>query len=557
MELVFTPHPLIEAPTDEEILILGQSDPSVLEELHRAREGLIRASQEDPLRHGFDLDGWARIRSGVQEYNEVLALGGNRSGKTTGCAKLVMEAVTQNTDGHVVCFSQNADTSIKVQQAAIWDMMPKEFKKKTKSIDGYINYSMQNGFTGSSFVFPDTRTRVDFKTYTQFSNNSTILEGFEFGFKKGSIKAGNESNIGAWLDEYLGDAALVNTLRFRLATRDSKMVIGFTPIDGYTPFIADYLKGAETLETRPAALLRGKEVPTKQYSPSRDAAVIYLHSDENPFGGYERIAKDLAGRPEDEIKVRAYGLPVKSANALLPYFNTEVNVLNEKPNKYKMTFPDISDKSKFTCYQVVDPAGARNYTCIWAGVNKDGEIYIRKEWPDRNTYGEWAMFGDPKWKYGPAAKKIGLNVEGYCDLFKEIEDDLEIEVTERIGDSRFFARENENNDDLFTSFYDFGLSFLPSDGKMEEQGITALDDWFNYNPNVDIDQANRPRCYIHEDCGNLIDSLINYNAGGKPEEALKDFFDVIRYLRMSNGGEGPDFLSSNDMQTTNTRKGGY
>ena len=92
---------------------------------------------------------------------------------------------------------------------------------------------------------------------------------------------------------------------------------------------------------------------------------------------------------------------------------------------------------------------------------------------------------------------------------------------------------------------------------MEEQGITALDDWFNYNPNVDIDQANRPRCYIHRDCGNLIDSLINYNSSGKSDEPLKDFFDVIRYLRMSNGGEGPDFFSSNDMQTTNTRKGGY
>jgi hypothetical protein len=465
---------------------------------------------------------------------------------------MVMEAVTESEGGHIVCFSQNADTSIKVQQPAIWEMMPKEFKKKTKGIEGYINYSMQNGFTGSSFVFPDTRTRVDFKTYTQYSNNSTILEGFEFGFKnpKGL-------NIGTWLDEYLGDAALVNTLRFRLATRDSKMIIGFTPIDGYTPFIAEYLKGAETTQTRPAALLRNKEVPICQYSPSRDAGVVYLHSDENPFGGYDRIAKDLAGRPEDEIKVRAYGLPVKSVNSLLPNFNTEVNVLNEEPNKYGMTFPDISDKSKFTCYQVVDPAGARNYTVIWAGVNEDGEVFIRKEWPDRDTYGEWAMFGDPKWKYGPAAKKIGLNVEGYCELFNEIEEDLGIEVIERIGDSRFFARENENNDDLFTSFYDFGLSFIPSDGKMEERGITALDDWFNYNPNVEIDAINRPRCYIHSECGNLVDSLINYNAGGKPEEALKDFFDVIRYLRMSNGGEGPDFMSDASMQATKNNKGGY
>jgi len=552
MPITFTEHPIVQPPTDEEIVLLGEQDPQLLADLHEAHEGRIKAAVEDPMRYGFDLEGWGRIRNGLQENNEVLALGGNRSGKTTGCAKMLMEAVTESMDGHIVCFSQNADTSIKVQQAAIWEMMPKEFKRKTKSIDGYINYSMQNGFTASSFIFPDTRTRVDFKTYTQYSNNQTILEGFEFGFRQPE-----GLNIGAWLDEYLGDAALVNTLRFRLATRDSKMLIGFTPIDGYTPFISEYLKNAETLKTKPAALLKNKAVPIEQYSPNRDASVIYLHSDENPFGGYERIAKDLVGRPDSEILVRAYGVPVKSANALLPYFNTEVNVLTSEPNKYGMKFPDISDKSKFSCYQVVDPAGARNYTCIWAGVNDNGEVYIRKEWPDRDSFGEWAIFGDPKWRYGPASKKIGLNVEGYCELFKEIEDDLGIEVTERIGDSRFFAKENENNDDLFTSFYDFGLSFIPSNGAMEDQGITALDDWFNYNPNVDIDASNRPLCYIHKDCGNLIESLINYNKQGKADEPLKDFFDVIRYLRMSNGGEGPDFMSSASMQTTRTNKGGY
>jgi hypothetical protein len=552
MELKFTDHPLLPSPTDEEIVLLGETDPQLLKDLYTAHEGRIRASIEDPLRQGFDLDGWHRMREGLKEFNEVVTLGGNRSGKTTGCAKLLMEDVTEQMDGHVVCFSQNADTSIKIQQAAVWEMMPKEFKKKIKGIEGFINYSMQNGFTGSSFIFPDTRTRVDFKTYTQYSNNQTILEGFEFGFKNPT-----KINLGAWLDEYLGDAALVNTLRFRLATRNSKMVIGFTPIDGYTPFIAEYLKNAQTLETRPAKLLRNAPVPVVQYSPDRDAGIVYLHSDENPFGGYDRIAKDLKGRPEDEIKVRAYGLPVKSANSLLPYFNTEVNVLSEEPNKYDMIFPDISDKSKFTCYQVVDPAGARNYTMIWAGVNQRGEVFIRREWPDRDTYGEWALFGDPKWKYGPASKKIGLNVEGYCELFKEIEEELGIEVSERIGDSRFFARENENNDDLFTAFYDYGVSFIPSSGVMEEQGIAALDDWFSYNPNVGVDEANRPICYIHTDCGNLIDSLINYNSNGKADEALKDFFDVIRYLRMSNGGEGPDFFKEGSMQTTLTNKGGY
>ena len=549
----FTEHPFLEAPTAEEIVWLYDNNLPLLKQLHKAHEGRIEASVNDPIRYGFDLPGWERIREGLQSYNECLALGGNRSGKTTGFAKIVMEAVTESKDGHVVCFSQNEDTSIKVQQAAIWEMMPREMKKKTKSMDGYINFSMQNGFTGKSFIFPDTRTRVDFKTYTQFSNNQTILEGFEYGFPD---PVG--INIGAWLDEYLGDATLVNTLRFRLATRDAVMGVGFTPIDGYTPFISDYLKNVETLETRGAALIKGREVPVRQYSPSRDASVVYLHSDENPFGGYERIAKDLRGRPEEEILVRAYGVPVKSMTSLLPLFNTEVNVLSDqKENKYGMKFPDVSNKARYTIYQVVDPAGARNYVSIWAAVDDRDNVYICREWPDWDTYGEWADFGDPKWRYGPASKKIGLSVQGYCELFEEVEDELGVEVFERIGDSRFFAKENENNEDLFMSFEEHGFIFVPSDGRMEEVGLSALDEWFNYNPNEPIDSANRPRCYIHESCRNLIDSLINYNSKGKMDEPLKDFFDAIRYLRMANAGEGPVHVTARDLAVTRRAMGGY
>ena len=336
------------------------------------------------------------------------------------------------------------------------------------------------------------------------------------------------------------------------------MGIGFTPIDGYTPFISDYLKNVETLETRKAELLNNKELPVRQYSPSRDASVVYLHSDENPFGGYERIAKDLRGRPDEEILVRAYGVPVKSMTSLLPLFNTEVNVLKDNvPNKYGMQFPDISDKSRYTVYQVVDPAGAKNYVAIWAAVDAYDNVYICREWPDWDTYGEWAEFGDPKWRYGPASKKIGLNVPGYVELFEEIEDELGIQVFERIGDSRFFAKENENNEDLFMSFEEHDMMFVPSDGRIEEVGLSALDEWFSYNPNESIDSANRPRCYIHESCRNLIDSLINYNSKGKMDEPLKDFFDVIRYLRMANAGEGPVHVTARDLAVTRRATGGY
>ena len=552
MALEFTDHPIVRPPTDEEIILLGESDPSLLASLHEAHEGRIKAAEEDPLRYGFDLDGWSRMRESLEKYDEVLVLGGNRSGKTTGCAKMVMEAVTNSRDGHIVCFSQNEDTSIKVQQSAIWEMMPKEFKKKTKGIEGYINFSMQNGFTAKSFIFPDTRTRVDFKTYTQFSNNATILEGFEFGFKNPE-----SPNVGAWLDEYLGDSALVNTLRFRLATRNSKMVIGFTPIHGYTPFVADYLKGAETLKTKRAELLKNKPLPVIQHSPQRNAGVVYLHSDENPFGGYERIKKDLMNSPEDQILCRAYGYPVRSMTSLIPLFSTNVNVLGDEPNKYGMKFPDITNPNNYTIYQVVDPAGARNFVALWAAVSRDGRVYIKREWPDRDSYGEWATFGDPKWKYGPAARKIGYDVAGYAELFKEIEREEGIYPFERIGDSRYFARENENNEDLFHSFADKGMYFVPSSGKQERDGVIALDEWFDYNPDGTIDYANMPRCYIHQSCGNLIDSLINYNSEGKNDEALKDFFDLIRYLRMANDGSGPDFVSGDSLKVTKVGAGGY
>ncbi len=88
MELSFTPHPILNAPTDEEIVALGENDPQLLKALYDVHEGRIRASEEDPIRHGFDLAGWERMYERLSQYNECLVLGGTRSGKTTGCPQL-------------------------------------------------------------------------------------------------------------------------------------------------------------------------------------------------------------------------------------------------------------------------------------------------------------------------------------------------------------------------------------------------------------------------------------------------------------------------------------
>ena len=551
----FTSHPILKGPSPEEIKKLcfnadGSTKPEglrALMEMHRMHEEAVANADDDPLNFGVSLEGWVYADKMLEDYDTLMIFGGNRSSKTEYGARSVVKAALENPKSIIVCFAQDADASIRTQQSAVYRYLPPEFKVKTKGVLEYLNYTVKNGFTGQSFILPNG-SQVLFHTYSQFIANRSKFEGLELG-----SKTPEWHNIGLWPDEYLEDGDLIRTMRFRLATRDAKMMLTFTPIDGYTPFVAEFLKGAETRKTRKAPLLDGEEVPVTQYSPEKDAGIVYFHSEFNPFGGYDRIAKELKHSTRDEILTRAYGVPVKSMTSLFPLFSQNVHVLSDDK------FPDLSDKKKYTCYQVVDPAGARNYTSLWAGVTgvgSDTEIYIRREWPDRKTYGPWAEFGDPYWKFGPASKKLGYDVVGYCKLFSDIEKELGIEPFERIGDSRFFANENADNTDLFDQFSAHDFHYVPSMGSQEEQGLTAIDDWFYYNVNLPIDAANKPRVFIHEDCGNLIYAIINYSAQKKKDEALKDFIDCLRYLRTANYGQGPEHYSNGKLKCL-VSSGGY
>ena len=529
-----TDHPILKPIPLEEIkryvTVNGEIDVDRVMEIHQKiqeREEVLKQAEEDPMNHGFELEHWKYAEERLCNSLSIMCLGGNRSGKTEAGARFVVRAAVENPQSVIVCFAQDEDASVRIQQSAVFRNLPPEFKKKQKGQVEYVNYSVKNGFTGASLILPNG-SQILFHKYSQFIANRAKFEGLELGSKEPKWH-----NIGLWLDEYLEDGDLVETMRFRLATRNSKMMLTFTPIDGYTPFVASYIKDVETIRTRPAALLDGEEVPLIQYSHKKDCGIIYFHSDLNPFGGYERIAKELKHSTRDEILTRAYGIPVKSMTTLFPLFNSNVHVVDELPS-------NIGDKSKWTVYHVVDPASARNYVSLWAAVNERREVVVLREWPDRDTYGPWAEFGDPKWKFGPAAKKLGYNVKGYVDLFKEIEHELGVEVFERIGDSRFFAAENEDNVDLFTAFSEHGMDFVPADGRHEDMGISKLDEYFHYNPNVDIDEVNRPLMTIHSGCGNSIYAIQNYGQNGKKDEPLKDFPDALRYLVMANGGDGPE-----------------
>jgi hypothetical protein len=101
------------------------------------------------------------------------------------------------------------------------------------------------------------------------------------------------------------------------------------------------------------------------------------------------------------------------------------------------------------------------------------------------------------------------------------------------------------------------MFFIPSSGADIETGLSGLDEWMLYNPNAEVDDANKPILKIHSSCGNLIQSLINWGHKGKIDEPLKDWIDLLRYLRMANDGYGPDYVSDTSMNTTRKSEGGY
>ena len=537
MSLVWEKNEILKPPSDEE---LAAMEPEQVLKLHEIYHSAIANSKRDPYRYGWKLQHWRDAEDHLTNSSEILVSGGNRSGKTTWAAYMVVKAAVENPGSVIMCFAQNADVSIRQQQSAIYDSLPEEYRTKVLGTEENVSYTRKNGFSKSSLILPNSKSSIIFKTYAQFLNNDTILEGAELGCRNP-----NWINIGAWCDEYLIGPELLATLRFRLATRNSKLLVTFTPIDGYTEVVRDYVQGAATLASKPADLLDGKPVPYIQRSKNRDATIVYFHSKDNPFGGYERIAKDLAGRPENEILTRAYGIATKSMSTKFPNFSREVNVIPHEKI-------DLKNKTK---YMIVDPAGRKNWFMAWVAIDESDTWYVYREWPDVSV-GDWAKWHGGKWSSGEGAKGLGYGIKDYVDLIVSSEAETKDTIFERYIDPRLGAAKYQTLDgasSVIEDLMDSGLTFIPAPGLDIEDGLQALQSKMAYNKKVPIDSLNRPHFYISDRCQNIISALQEYTAEGGLDEAWKDPIDVIRYLAVSTAC----YISPDSLKTKTPARGGY
>lgn len=538
--LQWKPHKVLFPPTDEEIALL---EPEELLTIHAAYHEAIRNAEEDPYHYGYELPSWRESWDLWQDYRTLLLLGANRASKTEFGAKTVVKSAIENDNSLIFCFSQNAETSVLVQQAAIWKYLPPEYKRKSTSDISYISYKAQTGFSENSLILPNG-SRIMFKTYTQWQQNQTILEGMELGSYDPKVH-----NVGAWCDEFLGGMDLLDRLYLRLATRDAKLLLTFTPKDGVTETVSNYVKEAKTIKSTDAPLLRElhgmakTEVPTFQVNDAKNTCIVYFHTINNPWGGYDGVVEMCRSKNDYKYTLTAaYGVPTKSYTTRFPKFSEAINVVD----------PDKIPTTGVTRYQIIDPAGRKSWFSCWIAVDVAGTYWVYREYPSVDV-GWWAEQGkNGKWVPGEGAKGQGFGLKDYIETFLEEEgaktskglawktvDDWSggEEIFERLIDPRLSAAKYQKADgdsSILEDLDELGFITKPAPGDNIEDGIQKLIDKMAYDSTREIDGTNRPHFYVSRECKNIILGLGEYTGDDGLKEPLKDVIDVLRYAAASD-----------------------
>ena len=507
-------HPVLVLPTPEQIkLLIDKHGEEKVLKLLQDREDKILAEKMDPYRHGYEPKHWKDSDELLSEFDELCVMGGNRAGKTEWAAKRAMQILTSKPDARVWCLHTTSQSSIQMQQNVIWKYMPAELKTAKKTKITNVAYSQKNGFSDNTFILPN-KSQCFFMNYAQ---DKKVIEGGEVDF--------------IWCDE-LVPLDWIETLRYRIVTRKGKMVITFTPVQGYSQVVKDYVSGCKVKKQRVATLLdkntyhvSGCEkgnMPYIAHSFRKNSACIWFHSELNPYNPFDRLAKTLEGKNSNEIKIRAYGYAENTVGSQFPRFDDHNVIEEEKIPK------------EGTNYMILDPAGARNWFMLWARVTKEGIIYIYREYPDISM-GEWALPSErPDGRAGTAQRNgAGKGIDEYKELIEELEKDEEVfyrYIDPRAGATQAVGRDGGTSLIELLDQGDKPMFFAPAAGVKLEQGIAIINDWLCFDTTQPRSTINQPKLYVSDKCENLIYAIREWTGADGDKGATKDPIDCLRYL---------------------------
>lgn len=500
-------------------------------EILQLREDKIIAEQLDPYRHGFEPDHWKTADEVLKSKQEILVLGGNRAGKTEWAAKRVIQTLINKDKARVWCLHTTSQSSIQMQQDVIWKYMPPELKNSKKTRITNVAYTQKNGFSENSFVLPNGSQCV----FMNYAQKRDVIEGGECDL--------------IWCDE-LVPMDWVETLRYRIVTRRGKLLITFTPIFGYSQVVKDYVSGCSFKKTAVADILEPTHIHVsgcpKGHMPvvadcmRPNSGVVWFHSIMNPYNPYDELKKQLAGKNNHEIKIRAYGWAENTVGSQFPRFG-DIHII-----------PAEKIPQKGTNYNTLDPAGARNWFMLWGRVTEEGHVYIYREYPDISM-GEWALPSEsPDGKEGVAQRNgAGMGIDDYKETIWQLEAGEEIEerwIDPRAGASQAVGRDGGTSLIELLESGDKPMFVAPAAGVAIEQGVSIINDLLAYDYTQDISPINQPKLFISENCKNLIYCMKEWTGADKDKGATKDPIDALRYLVVMH----PEFVNTKSKLLTKT-----
>lgn len=533
---------LVCALSPEEIDRLTIEDPERAQTLTRLLMDQPTSEKEDPIQWGWTLPGWRRVMERFDKDKIHVIMGGNRSSKTYFANRMLVHLAQSIPEAEIRSMHVTEERSISDAQRYVWQNLPARYKRtKKKSSTHSLQYNQKNGFNAAKAILPPTDPNAErgstiyFNNYRQYAADPQIFEGW--------------SAHCIHMDEEVPES-IFNTLLGRTVDYHGRLILTFTTLQGWTPLINSLLKGAETVRTRYSELLQ-RELPVEQISANwPDCRIHYFWTQDSPFIDGHELVRTYAKQPQEVKLARLYGIPSKSFQGRFPKFNRETNVVEHEQ------IPFIKDPSiDVTRYFICDPGGSKPWVALWAGVMRDGRIFIYREFPD-STMGAWALphvngAGKSVGKPGPGQRPLGWGYIDYKNHFEDLEDGEDI--FERIVDPRMGAatvRTKEGESNIINTMSNLGFVFRAAPGVDIEAGIAKINDALSWDDTEPMTVDNTPKLFVSDHCDNLITSMMEYSGQSRAEH-FKDQIDCLRYLMVS----GAEYISESSLQATGG--GGY
>jgi len=535
-------HPLLPVPTREQCQhkVYTAGDQALLD-VFEGRSAAITREKADPYEYGYDPDFWADADRILALKKDICVLGGNRSGKSEWAAKRCVQKVVKKEGAQVWCLSTSSDTSKRDQQKLIYKYLPLHWKTAKRSEICRITYNIKDGFADGTLVGPNS-SEIHFLNYKQ---DRTVIEG---------------GQVDLWWADELIPIDWVVTLRGRTVDRMGKGIVTFTPVNGFSATVGEYVTGATVAAYTDTSMedlkvtknwpgLEPGQVPYILECLDDSYGVIFFQPEWNPYISFEELRKLWKNRSSKDQLIRIHGVTRKTSGTVFPRFGKH-NVIPHD---------SIPPASEGTNYHVTDFAWHRNWAMLWARCTEykgRKRVFIYREWPDFQTYGEWAINSEkPDGEKGPAQTSMGwgindykreiLRLEGHKQLLASGDVDAEV-VETRYGDPRSGNAESLADEGATTIFLqllgDVGapsMDILPVVGKANRalisEGINLINVWLEYNEDKPLGIENEPEFFVSERCVNLISCMKIWTGvlptGGYNEKgASKDFIDLLRYL---------------------------